>query len=168
MNHSLKILVVDDEQLARDELCYQLEQLGSIEVVGQAGNGLEAIGAVDRLEPDLVFLDVLVPSMILQPLVENSIKHGLSRKVGGGRIVIRIRRASSSATIEVLDDGLGMTEDRLRTALQDGIGLSNVNERLRVIYGEHCRLRLRSEPDAGTSVSMEIPTLVVAEERASA
>jgi two-component system LytT family response regulator/two-component system response regulator LytT len=63
MNHSLKILVVDDEQLARDELCYQLEQLGSIEVVGQAGNGLEAIGAVDRLEPDLVFLDVQMPGL---------------------------------------------------------------------------------------------------------
>ena len=63
MTHSLRVLVVDDEQLARDELCYQLDQLGSIEVVGQAGNGLEALTAVDRLEPDLVFLDVQMPGL---------------------------------------------------------------------------------------------------------
>ena len=73
--------------------------------------------------------------MILQPLVENSIKHGFSRKVGGGRIVIRSVRQNGHAIIEVEDDGLGMTEDRLNTALTDGIGLSNVNERLSVIYG---------------------------------
>jgi two-component system LytT family sensor kinase len=118
------------------------------------------------IDPDA--LDVLVPSMILQPLVENSIKHGLSRKVGGGRILIRVRRSTSAATIDVIDDGLGMDVDRLGTALQDGIGLSNVNERLRVIYGEQYQLRLRSEPEAGTSVSMEIPNLTVSEERASA
>jgi sensor histidine kinase YesM len=106
--------------------------------------------------------------MILQPLVENSIKHGLSRKVGGGRIVIRAERLKGSALIEVVDDGLGMDAGRLGTALHDGIGLSNVNERLRVIYGEHCQLKLSSEPHAGTSVRMEIPDLVVSEERVSA
>ena len=62
-SNALKVLVVDDEQLARDELCYQLEQLGDIEVIGQAGNGLEAITAVERLEPDLVFLDVQMPGL---------------------------------------------------------------------------------------------------------
>jgi len=123
-----------------------------------------------RVEKDIdpAALDVLVPSMILQPLVENSIKHGLSRKVGGGRILIRIRREAASATIEVIDDGLGMDQRRLGEALDAGIGLSNVNERLRVIYGEQCRLRLRSEPDAGTAVSMDIPHLAPSEERVSA
>ena len=58
-------------------------------------------------------LDVIVPSMILQPLIENSIKHGLSRKVGGGRITIRSRLHNGHAIIEVDDDGLGMTEERL-------------------------------------------------------
>jgi two-component system LytT family response regulator/two-component system response regulator LytT len=63
MSNSLRVLVVDDEQLAREELCYQLEQLGDIEVVAQAGNGLEAITAVDKLEPDLVFLDIQMPGL---------------------------------------------------------------------------------------------------------
>ncbi|HXE79315.1 MAG TPA: histidine kinase [Vicinamibacterales bacterium] len=123
-----------------------------------------------RVEKDIdpEALDVLVPSMILQPIVENSIKHGLSRKVGGGRVLIRAKRAATSATIEVIDDGVGMDEQRLRVALDAGIGLSNVNERLRVIYGEQCRLRLRSEPNAGTSVSMDIPHLAPSEERALA
>jgi two-component system LytT family response regulator/two-component system response regulator LytT len=60
---SLKILVVDDEQLAREELCFQLEQLGDLEIVGQAGNGLEAIAAVERQAPDLVFLDIQMPGL---------------------------------------------------------------------------------------------------------
>ena len=56
-------MVVDDEQLARDELCYQLEQLAEVEVVAQAGNGLEALSAADRHEPDLVFLDIQMPGL---------------------------------------------------------------------------------------------------------
>ena len=60
---TLKILVVDDEQLARAELCYQLEQVPEAEVVGQAGNGLEALAAIDRHDPDLVFLDVQMPGL---------------------------------------------------------------------------------------------------------
>ena len=60
---SLRVMVVDDEQLARDELCYQLEQLADVEVVAQAGNGVEALSAADRLEPDLVFLDIQMPGL---------------------------------------------------------------------------------------------------------
>ena len=61
---SLRILVVDDEQLARDELCFQLEQLPEpVEVVGQAANGPEALAAIDTLAPDLVFLDIQMPGL---------------------------------------------------------------------------------------------------------
>jgi two-component system response regulator LytT len=63
MNSSLKVLVVDDEQLARDELCYQLQRIDEVEIVAQAGNGLEALSAVDQCEPDLVFLDVQMPGL---------------------------------------------------------------------------------------------------------
>ena len=61
--NALRVMVVDDEQLAREELCYQLEQLGEVEVVAQAGNGLEALAAVDRHDPDLVFLDIQMPGL---------------------------------------------------------------------------------------------------------
>jgi len=114
-----------------------------------------------RISPET--LDVTVPSMILQPLVENSIKHGLSRKVGGGCIVITTAPAAGHTIIEVRDDGLGMTEERLGHALGDGIGLTNVNERLRTIYGQNYRLKLTSVPGAGTSVQVEIPELTVPE-----
>jgi len=114
-----------------------------------------------HIHPDT--LDVIVPSLILQPLVENSIKHGLSPKVGGGRITITSTRHSGYAVIEVVDDGLGMTPDQLEHALGEGIGLSNVNERLRTIYGAHYALRLSSVPGQGTSISIEIPEMAIPE-----
>ncbi len=108
-------------------------------------------------------LDVIVPSLILQPLVENSIKHGLSPKVGGGRITITSRLASGHAIIEVVDDGLGMSAERLEQALGRGIGLSNVNERLRTIYGAQCQLKFKSAPGQGMAVTLEIPELAIPE-----
>ena len=108
-------------------------------------------------------LDLIIPSMLLQPIIENSIKHGLMRKVGGGRITIRTERRGDRTLVEVHDDGLGMTKERLATALTGGIGLSNVNERLRTIYGTACTLKLSSRAGAGTSVSVEIPDLTLSE-----
>jgi two-component system LytT family sensor kinase len=108
-------------------------------------------------------LDVVVPSMILQPLVENSIKHGLSRKIGGGRITIKAEARDGHTTIEVHDDGLGMSEERLEHALDGGIGLSNVNERLRTIYGANYHLKLTSVAGRGTVASVNIPQLTVPE-----
>jgi len=116
---------------------------------------------VKEISPDT--LDVIVPSMLLQPIIENSIKHGLARKVGGGRITIRTTRRGDRSLIQVDDDGLGMTEERLKEALEGGIGLSNVNERLRTIYGAACTLKLSSVTGHGTSVSVEIPDLVLPE-----
>jgi two-component system LytT family sensor kinase len=108
-------------------------------------------------------LDVIVPSMILQPLVENSIKHGLARKVGGGRITITTVMQNGHTVIEVVDDGLGMSEERLEHALGGGIGLSNVNERLQTIYGAGCQLKLTSMPGRGTCARVEIPEMAVLE-----
>src|SRR2546422_5776118 len=59
----LRAVLVDDEQLARDELGYLLGQVGGVEVIGQAGNGLEALTTIERLQPDLVFLDVQMPGL---------------------------------------------------------------------------------------------------------
>jgi two-component system, LytTR family, sensor kinase len=113
-----------------------------------------------------------VPSMILQPLVENSIKHGLSRKLGAGTLTIRSRRDKTSTelgtsgrvVIDVEDDGMGFVLDRLNQPMSSGIGLANVRERLRVIYGAAYQLRLDSEPGKGTRARIEIPEMVVGEQ----
>src|ERR1700737_2361678 len=59
----LRAVLVDDEQLARDELGYLLGRVGGVEVIGQAGNGVEALTTIDRLQPDVVFLDVQMPGL---------------------------------------------------------------------------------------------------------
>src|SRR5438552_1233700 len=63
MSEALRVIVVDDEQHARDELCYQLERFTDVEVIAQAGNGLEALAAAERCDPDLVFLDIQMPGL---------------------------------------------------------------------------------------------------------
>ena len=78
---SLKAIVVDDEQLAREELCYMLEQMGGIEVIAQAGNGLEAIGIVERLSPEVVFLDVQMPGLNGFEVAHRLIQNGTSPNI---------------------------------------------------------------------------------------
>jgi two-component system LytT family sensor kinase len=112
-------------------------------------------------------LEAIVPSLLLQPLVENCIKHGFSRKVGPGTITLRSWRDRSTAIIEVEDDGLGISEERLLTAMASGIGLSNVRERLQVLYGAGGRLTLSGLPGKGARARVEIP-LDVAVERITA
>ncbi|MDP3719718.1 MAG: histidine kinase [Acidobacteriota bacterium] len=112
-------------------------------------------------------LDIIIPSLLLQPLVENCIKHGFARKVGPGTITIRSWRESRQVFIEVTDDGLGISEERLVDALSSGIGLSNVNERLRVLYGAMGRLELTGSPGRGACARVQIP-LDLASERITA
>jgi two-component system LytT family sensor kinase len=129
---------------------------------------IEAVRFGPQLQIEKAFspdtLDGVVPSMILQPLVENSIKHGIAPKVGGGRIILRSFRENGRTIIEVEDNGLGMTGERLDQVFSGtdgggGIGLRNVGERLRVIYGELAVLHLTSEPGRGTVARIEIPDL---------
>jgi two-component system, LytTR family, sensor kinase len=108
-------------------------------------------------------LDVVVPSMLLQPLVENSIKHGLSPKIGEGRLVLRSSRENGHTIIDVIDNGVGVTKqhaEHVSLTKGSGIGLQNVNERLRVIYGANYQLQLDSVPGEGTCVRIVIPELV--------
>ncbi len=108
-------------------------------------------------------LDIIIPSLLLQPLVENCIKHGFARKVGPGTITLRSWRDGATAIIEVADDGLGISQERLPHALTSGIGLSNVNERLRVLYGATGRLVLTGSPGRGACARVEIPLDLAAE-----
>lgn len=112
-------------------------------------------------------LDMIVPSMLLQPLVENAIKHGVSRKVGVGRITIRAWRDRDAAFIEVEDDGLGISEERLPIAMTSGIGLSNVKERLMVLYGEAGRFSLTGAPGQGACARVVVPLAVTPRRMAS-
>jgi two-component system LytT family sensor kinase len=136
----------------RDELSF-IEDYLAIEVV-RFGDKL-------RFERDVAedTLDMLVPSMILQPLVENSIKHGLSSKVEGGTIRIRTRRGGSRLCLTVEDDGVGIPEAKLATLLDQGIGVSNVNERLKVLFAGEYRMWIDSHPGRGTRIEIEVPEL---------
>jgi len=104
-------------------------------------------------------LDRLVPSMILQPIVENSIKHGLANKVDGGMIRLRTWLEDTRLHVLVEDDGLGIPESKLGTLFDSGIGVSNVNERLRVLFGAGYRMVIDSNPGEGTQTLIEIPEL---------
>jgi two-component system LytT family sensor kinase len=128
--------------------------------------GPEKLRVTRELEP--ASLDVMVPSMILQPLVENAIKHGISPKIGGGRIVIRSRlqepvRSGDPAclVIEVEDDGVGMGSNSVSSASREGagIGMANVIERLKVLYGHAAALHVNSRPGEGTMVQLRLPVL---------
>jgi two-component system LytT family sensor kinase len=104
-------------------------------------------------------LGVLVPSILLQPLIENSIKHGLEPRLKGGTVTLRSRMEGDRVLIEVADDGVGMG-NRPASALRRtgaGIGMKNVRERLEVLYGNQARFEVVSNPGRGTLVSIEIP-----------
>jgi two-component system, LytTR family, sensor kinase len=136
----------------RDELSF-IEDYLSIEVV-RFGDKL-------HFEKDVAAdtLDMLVPSMLLQPLVENSIKHGLSSKVEGGTIRIRTRRSESKLQLLVEDDGVGIPEARLASLLDQGIGVTNVNERLKVLFADEYRMWIDSQPGQGTRIQIDMPEL---------
>ncbi|HUA82222.1 MAG TPA: sensor histidine kinase [Bryobacteraceae bacterium] len=108
-------------------------------------------------EIDPATLDLLVPSMLLQPLVENSIRHGLSSKVDGGTIRVRSRLVARRLQILVEDDGVGIPEAKLAMLFEQGIGVSNVNERLKVLFGDDYKMWIDSRPGEGTSTGIELP-----------
>jgi two-component system LytT family sensor kinase len=109
---------------------------------------------------DPATMDMLVPSMLLQPLVENSIRHGLASQVAGGSIHVRSRVQGQRLQILVEDDGVGIPEAKLANIFEQGIGISNVNERLKVLFGAEYRMWIDSRPGEGTSTGIELPEQV--------
>lgn len=119
--------------------------------------GREKLRVEKEIDPRT--LSVLVPSILLQPLIENSIKHGLEPRIHGGTVTLRSRMEDGRVRIEVEDDGVGMGS-KPATALRRagaGIGMKNVRERLDVLYGSNARFEVRSNPGRGTLVALEIP-----------
>jgi two-component system, LytTR family, sensor kinase len=104
-------------------------------------------------------LEILVPSILLQPLIENSIKHGLEPRIHGGTVTLRSRLAGGRVLIEVADDGVGIGERPASSLRRSGagIGMKNVRERLEVLYGDQARFTVVSNPGRGTLVSIDLP-----------
>ncbi|MDE3197451.1 MAG: histidine kinase [Acidobacteriota bacterium] len=136
----------------RDELDF-IEDYLSIELV-RFGNKLRVEKQID---PGVS--DMLVPSMLLQPLVENSIRHGISGKIEGGAITLRARANKGRLVIEVEDDGVGIPESELSGILNKGIGVSNVKERLKVLYNQDYRMLIDSQAGRGTRIEIEVPEM---------
>ncbi|HEY5429908.1 MAG TPA: histidine kinase [Solirubrobacteraceae bacterium] len=108
-------------------------------------------------------LGAVVPAMSVQPLVENAVRHGIERRAGTGRVTIAARVVGDDVELRVCDDGRGIEADRLPGLLAGaggGIGLSNVDARLRATFGERYALRIDSHLGRGTTAVMTVPNLV--------
>jgi two-component system LytT family sensor kinase len=155
----LRILLKDREAFVpfSEELAFTDDYL-DIEVVRFG----EKLRVVKEIAPDT--LSVVVPSMLLQPLIENSIKHGLEPRIEGGTVTLRSRMMEDGRMlVEVEDDGVGIAPGRTGTGnIQrpgTGIGMKNVRERMEVLYGEAAEVKMESRPGRGTKVALYIPVL---------
>lgn len=104
----------------------------------------------------------VVPAMSVQPLVENAVRHGVERRAGSGRLSVSARVVGSDVELSVTDDGVGIDPARIPAVLAGaggGIGLSNVDARLRATFGERYALRIEAEPAGGTRALMAVPNL---------
>lgn len=110
---------------------------------------------------DTALLDAAVPSLVLQPLVENALRHGIAPKVGGGQIDIVARRDDDHLILVVRDDGYGVPNDELE-ALNEGVGVSNTRSRLALLYGERYRFEFRVPVSGGLEVTVVIPLTTLA------
>ncbi|HEY0264995.1 MAG TPA: histidine kinase [Granulicella sp.] len=155
----LRVLLKEREAFVpfREELEFTDNYLG-IEVVRFG----EKLRVVKEIADDT--LDIVVPSMLLQPLIENSIKHGLEPRISGGTVTLRSRLIGDRLLIEVEDDGVGMEPDRNNPAPGSGlvrpgtgIGMKNVRERMEVLYGPSATVEIVSRPGRGTKVTLLMP-----------
>jgi len=159
LSHILRVLLRDRDAFVplREELDFTDDYL-DIEVVRFG----EKLRVVKEISDDT--LDIIVPSMLLQPLIENSIKHGLEPRISGGTITLRSRIADDRLLLEIEDDGVGIEPGGPTTAPDSGIvregsgiGMRNVRERIQVLYGDEAHVDIISRPGRGTRVSLRMP-----------
>jgi len=138
----------------REELSF-IDDYLDIEVARFGEDNLDIVKEIDERT-----LDTFIPSMLLQPIVENSLKHGLAPKLEGGRIYLRTSNSNGRLHIEIEDNGVGISEEKMPHVYVEGIGLSNVRERLRVLYGADFNLDINSHEGRGTRIKIDVPELV--------
>ena len=158
----LRVLLKDREAFVpfSEELAFTDDYL-DIEVVRFG----EKLKVVKEIADDT--LHIVVPGMVLQPLIENSIKHGLEPRISGGTVTLRSRiTPEGMLRVEVEDDGVGMAPERTTPSPVSGlarqgtgIGMRNVRERMEVLYGDLASLEINSRPGRGTKVTLLMPIL---------
>ena len=117
----------------------------------------DRLSVSQSVDPNL--LDAWVPNLILQPLVENAIRHGISRRAGGGRLEIEARRAGERVVLAVRDDGPGLPDEG---PARDGVGLSNTRGRLQQLYGAAHGFEIRNREPGGLEVTLSFPLRLAA------
>jgi two-component system LytT family sensor kinase len=158
----LRVLLKDREAFVpfRDEMAFTDDYL-DIEVV-RFGEKLRVVKEIAEET-----LDVVVPGMLLQPLIENSIKHGLEPRISGGTVTLRSRiTATGQLMLEVEDDGVGIGPELEECSPVSGIvgpgtgiGMRNVRERMEVLYGRLASVEINSRPGRGTKVTLLMPVM---------
>lgn len=114
------------------------------------------------VEPDA--LDALVPNLILQPLVENALRHGIAPRISGGRIDVTARQAGDRLILTVRDDGVGLSPDKI-SDFHSGVGLSNTRSRLENLYRDRHRFEFETPAGGGLVVTIVIPLVREPEDR---
>jgi len=136
-----------DERPLREEISL-IEQYLAIELVRFA----DRLQVVWEIEDETQ--DAMVPTLLLQPLVENALRHGIARSVNGGTVVVSARRSDDSVCITVWNDGPSLPGGRIG---RRGVGLRNTEERLHRLYGDAGRLTIANDPRGGVSVRVCAP-----------
>jgi two-component system, LytTR family, sensor kinase len=138
----------------REELSF-IDDYLDIEVARFGEDNLDIVKEIDENT-----LETFIPSMLLQPIVENSLKHGLAPKLEGGKIRLKTCTRDGRLHVEITDNGVGISEEKMPHVYVEGIGLSNVRERLRVLYGTDFNLEIESHGGQGTTIKIDVPQLV--------
>lgn len=163
LSHVFRFAVKGSNIVALEEEIRYIREYGKI--ISFRFNGKIKI----NLNVDETILQKRVIKMMLQPLVENAVIHGMENKVGGGNIDVMIQpRPENRLLFVVKDDGCGMSEERLQEILsslekkqeENGVGINNIYQRLLLFYGEEVRFTMNSEDGKGTEISIEIPDTV--------
>ncbi|MBI5471239.1 MAG: histidine kinase [Ignavibacteriae bacterium] len=173
--NAISVLIQKDPELAKktvgrlsELLRYTLDNVGSQQVTLREELAflerylqIEQTRFGDRLtvrfEVDEEIKDATVPTMILQPLVENAIKHGIAKRRGDARIEVSANRDNGSLQLRVKDNGVGLASE---SEVKDGVGLSMTRARLRELYGSQQSFSLNALPEGGTEAIVMMPYMV--------